>query len=508
MITQHIIGYELSSGSGRKIFSFNPVTQQYLEFGFDVATEQDVEKALSKAQQAWRIFRNVPGKNKAQFLLAIADGIEALGDVLVRTIAEETAYPEARIITERKRTCAQIRMFAELTENESWREVTIDEALPDRSSVPRPELRRMMMPIGPVVVFGASNFPLAYSTMGGDAVSALAVGCPVIIKAHESHLCTNALVAEVVMQAARLTGMPDGVFSSLNGDGIITGKQLVLHPYTAAVGFTGSFKGGKALFDLGAGREKPIPVFSEMGSVNPIFILPKMLIGDRSDLIHKLISSVTMTVGQFCTKPGIMVVRQSDEISKFVQELASGLEKINAVPLLNTNIAKQFHLSIREIERTSGVTIVANENKEDQEASPVLAMVDALNFILHPNLHQEIFGPYTLLVVCSNANEFVKIADIIEGQLTASVFFSPEEKDHVRPLIELLVEKAGRIICNGVPTGVEVCGAMTHGGPFPASTDSRFTAVGHYSVRRWLRPITFQNANDQVLPPGLYPTSR
>jgi 2,5-dioxopentanoate dehydrogenase len=503
MITQNIIGFQLSGLSGRKIYSFNPAAQQNLEQGFDVATQDEVNLALDKAIQAWRVFRNMSGQQKAKFLRAIADGIEGLGDLLLQTISSETAYPEARIITERNRTCSQLRMFADLTETESWREITIDDALPDRSPLPRPELRRMLMPIGPVIVFGASNFPLAYSTMGGDAVSALAVGCPVIVKAHESHLCTNALVAEVVMKAAQSTQMPDGVFSSLHGDGLETGKQLVLHPYTAAVGFTGSFKGGKALFDLGVSREKPIPVFAEMGSVNPIFILPGVLNGNRDGLMAKLVTSITMTVGQFCTKPGIIVVQKSDYSGLFVEELKTELEKIKPVPMLNKNIATHFHHSISEMQVDAKVAIIINDNVGGQQASPVLATVNAGHFIQNPNLHSEIFGPYALIVVCSNSNEFLRIAEIIEGQLTSSIFFQPDETDQVQPMMEVLVEKAGRIIFNGVPTGVEVCAAMTHGGPFPASTDNRFTAVGQYSIRRWLRPVTFQNADEKVLPPSI-----
>jgi len=500
MITQNIIGFELSASSERRIYSFNPTTQQQIEHGFAVATPEEVNLAMDKAFKAWRIFRNTPGKQKAKFLRTIADGIESLGELLIQTITAETAYPEARIMTERNRTCAQLRMFADLTETENWREITIDEALPDRQPLPRPELRRMMMPIGPVVVFGASNFPLAYSTMGGDAVSALAVGCPVIIKAHESHLCTNALVAEVVMKAAQSTNMPDGVFSSLNGDGMETGKQLVLHPITAAVGFTGSFRGGKALFDLGATRQNPIPVFAEMGSVNPIFILPNTLKVSRDVLVTKLITSMTMTAGQFCTKPGILVLMKSDDANLLIEELKTRLEKIQSVPLLNKSIASNFYRGINELQQDGEVTIKSNENVEGQKASPVLAVVEAAHFIQNAKLHTEIFGPYSLIVTCSNSNEFLRIGEIIEGQLTASIFFQPDEVGEVEPLREVLMEKAGRIIFNGVPTGVEVCAAMTHGGPFPASTDYRFTAVGHYSIRRWLRPVTFQNAEEIVLP--------
>ncbi len=500
MISRNIIGFELSGASGRQIHSFNPSTQQPIEFGFDVATLGEVNHALEKAMRAWRIYRNMPGTGKAEFLREIAIGIEGLGADLVQTIAAETAYPEARIITERNRTCAQLRMFADLTEAEGWREIIIDKALPARLPVPRPELRRMMMPIGPVVVFGASNFPLAYSTMGGDAASALAVGCPVIIKAHESHLCTNALVAEVVMKAARKTNMPDGVFSSLHGDGLETGKQLVLHPYTAAIGFTGSFKGGKALFDLGATREKPIPVFAEMGSVNPVFILPKTIHEKGEGLVDQLVTSMTLTVGQFCTQPGILVIQKEKETEWWLGTLKTALEKIEPSTMLNAGIAKNFHDRTQVMRDDPLVNLLLSDNIGGQKAAPVLATVEADTFLRNPKLHLEIFGPYSIVVMCADENEFLMVAQIMEGQLTSSIFFHADETDQVGPLIEILVEKAGRIIFNGVPTGVEVCAAMTHGGPFPATTDARFTAVGQTSVRRWLRPVTFQNAGKEVLP--------
>ncbi|HJW29236.1 MAG TPA: aldehyde dehydrogenase (NADP(+)) [Saprospiraceae bacterium] len=500
MITQNIIGFQLSGLSGKKIKSFNPETLEELEEEFVVATSAEVDLAMTKAQDAWRIYRNLPGPKKAEFLRQIADGIEALGDVLVKRIIQETAYPESRIITERIRTCAQLRMFADLTSSEQWREITIDEALPNRSPSPRPELRRMLMPIGPVVIFGASNFPLAYSTMGGDAASALAVGCPVIIKAHESHLGTNALVAEVVMNAAKSTGMPDGVFSSLNGDGMETGKQLVLHPNTAAVGFTGSFGGGKALFDLGKSRDKPIPVFAEMGSVNPIFIFPSALKGYDAELINRLVSSMTMTVGQFCTNPGILTVPDREATNGFLQDLKTALEKIAPASMLNQGIARNFHRGVEEVGQIPSVSLVTSRETSAQEAAPVLALTDTNGFLTNPKLHFEIFGPYSIVVKNESLEEMMKIAENLEGQLTASIFAGPEDADDVNALREVLMEKAGRIIFNGVPTGVEVCPAMTHGGPFPATTDSRFTAVGPYSIRRWLRPVTFQNSLPPFLP--------
>src|SRR6187551_578063 len=292
MITQNIIGYQLSALSDKRIYAVEAKTSTNLPEAFSPATASEINTALELAHTAWRIYRNVGANQRATFLREIAQGIEALGDVLVSRIMKETAYSEARILTERTRTCNQLRMFAEIVEHEQWRDITIDRAIPERTPMPKPELRKMMVPIGPVVVFGASNFPLAYSTAGGDVASALAAGCPVIVKAHTSHLGTNALVAEVIMEAARKTEMPEGVFSSLNGDGFETGIQLVQHPLTAAVGFTGSQGGGRALFDAGQQREKPIPVFAEMGSVNPVFILPAKMQADGKQVASQLLASM------------------------------------------------------------------------------------------------------------------------------------------------------------------------------------------------------------------------
>lgn len=493
MITTNIIGFSTSAASGKQVFSFNPQTQQQHDAAFTPATLSDVDAALTKAHQAWRIARTLPGEQTATFLRAIADGIEALGDALINTIAEETAYPAARIIVERTRTCAQLRMFADLTITGAWRENTTDESLPNRSPSPRPELRRMMMPIGPVVVFGASNFPLAYSTAGGDVASALAVGCPVIIKAHESHLRTNALVAEVIMHSAKATGMPDGIFSSLIGDGMETGKQLVLHPLTAAVGFTGSLKGGRALFDLGCSRDKPIPVFAEMGSVNPIYIFPGAVQGDTNELAAQLISSMSMTVGQFCTNPGIVVMANNQASDQLIQQLKAGLEKIQPAAMLNPGIAHNYHAGVDKAQSIAGVEFLLRDQSSTIIAAPVLAVCDKQTFLHHPQLHHEVFGPYSIIVRCDEVAEFYTIAALLAGQLTSSLYADETELSQHRPFLQLLSEGAGRIIFNGVPTGVEVVASMTHGGPYPASTDSRFTAVGQYAWRRWLRPVTWQN---------------
>ncbi len=412
---------------------------------------------------------------------------------------QETAYPEARVIVERNRTCAQLRMFAGLARTGEWKEITIDAAMPDRIPIARPELRKAMIPLGPVVVFGASNFPLAYSTAGGDVASALAVGCPVIVKAHDSHLGTNALVAEVILEAARTTGMSDGVFSSLIGDAFATGKQLVLHPLTAAVGFTGSKAGGRALFDLGQQRGNPIPVFAEMGSVNPVFLLPGKIAEDPASLAVQLVASMTMTVGQFCTNPGILVAIEDTNTSALVASMIEGLEKVAGATMLNEAIHKTFHHGVKEIIGVKGTELVYGSfNETGRLSTPVLVTVKAGLFLAHPKLHHEVFGPFSMLVQCQDMEQMRHVAEALEGQLTATVQATENELKQAFSLAELLMEKAGRIILNGVPTGVEVCAAMTHGGPYPASTDSRFTAVGHHAVRRWLRPVSFQNWPSEI----------
>ncbi len=501
MITQNIIGFQLSELSAKHIFAVDAKTSTHLPEAFSVATISEINLALEKAHASRRVFRNLSGSKRASFLREIALGIEALGDVLVTRVMQETAYPEARVLVERTRTCNQLRMFAEIAEDENWRDITIDIALPDRKPAPRPELRKMMIPLGPVVVFGASNFPLAYSTAGGDVASALAAGCPVIVKAHDAHLGTNALVAEVIMAAAKKTGMPDGVFSSLNGDGFETGKQLVLHPLTSAVGFTGSLMGGRALFDLGNQREKPIPVFAEMGSVNPVFILPRKLQHHAKQVADQLLASMSMTVGQFCTKPGIWVAIDDATTSIFLDQLKSGHPSFEKATMLTRDIFNRFQKGLHEVMDQSSIHRLYDASAhEGAVVTPEIAIIRANDFIKQENLHHELFGPFALIVLCNTHDEMMAVAEVLEGQLTASIFGDDQDQVVALGLIEILQEKAGRLIINGVPTGVEVCAAMTHGGPYPASTDSRFTAVGHHAVRRWIRPVTFQNFPEHLLP--------
>lgn len=501
MITQNIIGFELSGRSAIKIYAVDPANRTKLPEAFFAATQEEIDLALIKAFNAWRIFRQIEPKQKALFLTAIADGIEMLGETLVKRMMLETGYPESRVLVERKRTCAQLRMYAEIITKGDWREIIVDTALPDRTPAPRPDLRKINMAIGPVIVFAASNFPLAYSTAGGDTASALAAGCPVIIKAHESHLGTNALVAEVIMHAAKETGMPDGVFSSLNGEGIKTGQQLVMHPLTAAVGFTGSLRGGRALFDLGNQREKPIPVFAEMGSTNPVFLLPGKVALDAKKIAAQLVDSIAGSVGQFCTKPGILVAFRNAETDQLISLVHESLLQISPAVMLNENIAQNFYNGITEVKSILSLLTHDQENANNVGlGTAILATVDASIFLDQTQLHQEVFGPFSLMVLCDDFLQMKKVAQSLDGQLTATVHATPAEFKDVHELMDILVEKAGRIIFNGVPTGVEVSASMTHGGPYPASTDSRFTAVGYGAIRRWVRPVTYQNFPLELLP--------
>lgn len=499
MITDNIIGFSTYNRSNRYIQALDQVTGNFLDGKFSVATIEDVHEAVVKAHKAWPVFRSLRGEERARFLTEIANRLEEIEEELSRRIGLETAYPSPRIKNEFIRTVNQVRMFAAISRDMQWRDRWWDHAIPDRSPAPRPELRRVMMAIGPVVVFGASNFPLAYSTAGGDTVSALCVGCPVIVKAHDSHLGTHALVSEAIMHAAQDTNMPEGVFSSLYGDAFTTGEQLVTHPLVSAVGFTGSLKGGRAIFDLANNRENPIPVFAEMGSVNPVFILPSALSDSSNTSAKQLAGSLTITAGQFCTKPGLIILQEGEKSEAWIRDLHDELTQVPPFTLLNPGIAKNFHRSISGL-NGKGVTLLKKDQNGSQMVEPVLARTTGASYLADPSVGHEIFGPFGLLVVCKNYDEMVRVALQLEGQLTTTIHADENDIEHILVLREILAEKSGRVIWNGVPTGVEVVHSITHGGPYPASTDVRFTAVGHDATRRWLRPVTFQNWPSHLLP--------
>lgn len=473
--------------------------------GYKDATLDQVDSALQRAQISFLSYKNISGKKKAEFLRAIADEIEALGQELVSTAVRETNLPEARIVGERGRTTGHCRMFADLVEQGSWVDARIDTAIPDRAPLPKPDIRKMLTPLGPVVVFGAANFPLAYSTAGGDTASALAAGCSVIVKAHPAHPDTSELVAGAIKKAMDKTGMPNGVFQHLHGSGFEVGQALVKHPLTKAVGFTGSLAGGKALFDLACQRPQPIPVFAEMSSINPVILLPDTLSQQAEKTAGALAASITLGVGQFCTNPGLIVAIQNEGLNRFVKSLSEAIK--NALPgtMLHQGIADNYNKRLAHSLEQKGVTI-EGQSASDANASqgkPSVASTLASTFLKNPLLAEEVFGPFSLVIKCKDINELHTVVSHLNGQLTASIFGDEVEVAKHSSLVNTLVEKAGRLIVNGVPTGVEVCPSMNHGGPYPATTDSRFTAVGIDAIRRFVRPVAFQSFPDSLLPEEL-----
>ena len=475
---------------------------------FKDATLQEVDAALNEAHVTFFSYKNFSGQKRAAFLRAMADEIEALGDELVKTAMAETNLPEARIIGERGRTTGHCRMFADYVEEGSWLEARVDTAIPDRMPAPKPDIRKKLTPLGPVVVFGAANFPLAYSTAGGDTASALAAGCPVIVKAHPAHAQTSTLVASAINKAMAKTGMPKGVFQHLHGAGFAVGQALVKHPHTRAVGFTGSLAGGKALFDLANQRENPIPVFAEMSSINPVILLPGSLERDFEATAKMLAGSITLGVGQFCTNPGLILAVEGEGLSRFVDHLVLEIQKSLPATMLHEGIAANYVKKLAQALAQKGVKLEGQAVKESErgdknQGRATVASASATEFLKNPSLAEEVFGPFSLVIRCKDNHELNTVVSHIHGQLTASIIGTEDEIARHSNLMNVLVEKAGRLIINGVPTGVEVCPSQNHGGPFPATTDSRFTAVGTDAIRRFARPVAYQNFPDSILPDEL-----
>ncbi len=501
---KNFIGGQLSAGGVTTFNATNPATGESLDPPFHLATEDDVNAALAHADQAFPVYRRIPTEQRAAFLDRIAEEILALGDVLIKRAQAETALPEARLLGERGRTIGQLKMFAELIREGSWVEATIDHALPDRKPLPRVDLRRMLIPLGPVVIFGASNFPLAFSVAGGDTASALAAGNPVIVKAHPGHPGTSELTARAIQTAAEATKMPPGVFSMLHAD-VPTGVKLVQHPLAKAVGFTGSLQGGRALFNIAAARPEPIPVYAEMGSINPVFVLPGAMAKNGPALAEGLMQSVTMGTGQFCTNPGLVIGVQNSGLETFVQKAGELAGKFSGT-MLTHGICERFHDNLAKVRELPGVTMQGTApvkaTSQAQAAAAVLS-TDAPTFLRHHELQEEIFGPVTLIVGCKSAEELETIARNMAGQLTATIHGTEQDLADHRNLIAILEQKVGRLLFNGFPTGVEVCPSMQHGGPYPATTDSRSTSVGTGAIKRFARPICYQNFPDATLPEEL-----
>jgi NADP-dependent aldehyde dehydrogenase len=495
-------------GAGTETFqAINPATSTRLEPRFHNATQEELDKALELADRAFQSRGSVEPAQTAALLERIADEIEALGDALIQRCEQETALTAGRLTAERGRTTGQLRLFAQVVTEGSWVDARIDTALPDRKPVPKPDVRRMLIPIGPVLVFPASNFPLAFSVAGGDTASALAAGCPVIVKARPQHAGTSELVGMAIQKAVAATGMPEGWFSMVHGPGRTTGVYLVRHPVIQAVGFTGSATGGRALFDAAASRPSPIPVYAEMGSINPVFLLPGAL-GQRADKIAEgLHQSMNLGVGQFCTQPGLVIALDDQNLERLLTALGRLVQETAPATMLMGPIAEGYQQGLDALDTITGVKLLARSGQrpdpQKTQAAAALYATDAATFLHNEVLCREVFGPSTLVVRCRTRGEMLDVARSLEGQLTATIHAAEGELIQHGQLVSILQTKAGRLIYGGFPTGVEVCPSMNHGGPYPATTDVHFTSVGTAAILRFARPVCYQNFPESQLPPEL-----
>ncbi len=503
MITgKNYIGNQLKASGTTTHKTINPKLNIQNPTSFYQATLEEVNEAVELADSAFKVYRKVSGEKRAEFINAIADEILALDTELTDMYVLESGLPEGRAQGERGRTVGQLRAFADLILKDEWRNVTIDEAIPDRQPLPKSDLRKTSIPLGPVVVFAASNFPLAFSTAGGDTASALASGCPVIVKSHAMHSGTGELVASAIIKAAEKTGMPNGVFSNITGSGRVVGSALVKHPKVKAVGFTGSIAGGRALYNLGSQRDEPIPVFAEMGSINPVVVMPNVIENKSSETATTYAGSITMGTGQFCTNPGLLLTLAGDKTDVFIKDLAEKTVAIAPQCMLHPNIKDGFISNGEVVTSQPGVQIVGKikENVKENFAASTICAVSGADFLANPKMHTEVFGPFSLVVKAKDQSELIEVIDSLEGQLTGTILAEKEDFPGLPAVTDALQAKVGRIIFNGVPTGVEVCESMTHGGPYPASSDSRFTAVGLGAIKRWIRPFSFQDWPTELLP--------
>ena len=467
---------------------------------FKDATPDEINTVMKDAWKAFHQYRKMSLKQRAGFMQAIGVELENAAEDLIQTAMQETNLPKERLKGELERTIFQLNNYGAACERGDWLEARID--TPTGKS---PDIRKMLIPLGPVVVFGASNFPFAYSTAGGDTACAFAAGCPVIVKAHPAHAQTSEMVAIAIFNAADKYAIPKGTFAHVHGAAIEVGKELVIHEHTKAVGFTGSLSGGKQLFDWGNQRLVPIPVFAEMGSVNPVFLLPEKLKQSAEEIAKMYSVSVTQGVGQFCTNPGLIVGIEGDDLQQFIKVLGEEIQKIAPQKMLHPGIAKAFDEKKKKALQQNDVATVAislTEEKEN-EGKSTIATTTGKAFLDNPVLHQEVFGPYSLIIRCNDENEMIEVAKNLEGQLTSTVMASDNDIESHGELIEFIKNICGRFILNGVPTGVSVCLSMQHGGPFPATTDSRFTSVGADGIKRFARPMAFQNWGNQFLPDEL-----
>jgi NADP-dependent aldehyde dehydrogenase len=498
-----IAGEAVTSAS--RFRAFDPSLGQEIAPDFAVADEAHVARACAAAAEAADRFADTSIEERARLLEAIATRIEAIGDPLIERAMAETGLPRARLEGERGRTGAQLRMFAAVVREGGWQDIRIDSTLPDRQPVPRPELRMIKRPLGPVAVFGASNFPLAFSVAGGDTASALAAGCPVVVKGHPAHPGLSLLVAQAIADAVAELGLPAGVFSLLAGPAPSLGAALVSDPRIAAVGFTGSRTGGLALAKLAAERPVPIPVYAEMSSVNPVILFPAALAARADALAAGFVGSLTFSAGQLCTNPGLVFAIDGPDLDRFIDAAAPLLGATPAATMLTPGIAAAYRRGAAALASAGDVVEVARgaPGASDCHGQAGLFAIPAAAFIAQPHVREEVFGHASLIVRCADADELRRALGEIEGQLTITLHADPDDEVEAAALMPLLVRKAGRLLANGWPTGVEVAPAMVHGGPYPATSDGRSTSVGWLAIDRFLRPVCYQNMPHALLPPAL-----
>jgi NADP-dependent aldehyde dehydrogenase len=501
-----LIGSRTASPEGPVFPGFDPATGDVLEPAYSSASDADIEQAAQLAAEAFPVYARLSGYARAEFLRTIAASLESLAEEIVPRACRETGLPEGRIRGELGRTTGQLRLFASLVEEGSWLDARIDLAQPDRKPLARADIRSTLRPIGPVAVFGASNFPLAFSVAGGDTASALAAGNPVIVKAHPGHPGTSELAGQAIRAAAASCSLPEGVFSLLFDSGIEVGKKLVTHPSVKAVGFTGSAAAGKALAALAASRPVPIPCYAEMGSINPVFVLPGAMAARADRIAAGLLTSFTLGSGQFCTKPGLVFVPGTDSSAPFLAALKDGVSQMKPQTMLNPGIAEKFRAAI-EYRTNDAHAMLLSQSPATHGASCTASVSlfesTAAALVTDSSLQEEIFGPTTLLVTYGPKQELLDAARAMEGHLTATIHGTEQDLEENRELIAVLESKVGRLLFNGFPTGVEVCHAMVHGGPWPATSDGRSTSVGTQAIYRFVRPICFQDFPDPALPDEL-----
>lgn len=470
---------------------------------FAIGTAQQVDAASVAAEEAFRSYGYSARGERAALLNAIADEIDARGDAITEIGTQETGLPEARLVGERGRTTGQLRLFASHILKGDYLDRRHDEALPDRQPLPRPDIKLVQRPVGPVAVFGASNFPLAFSTAGGDTASALAAGCPVVVKGHPAHPGTAEIVAQAIDAAVKRCGINPGVFSLVQSNGIEVGQALVTHPLVRAVGFTGSLGAGRALFDLCAQRPEPIPFFGELGSTNPMFLLPEALKRRGGEIARGWAGSLTMGAGQYCTNPGIVVAIAGDDAEVFAEAARAAVEPVGAQTMLTDGIASAYRRGRDRVAATSGVRELLTSTCNLRNATPYLFRVSGKDWLANHVLGEEVFGPLGLIVTVADFDEMLGVARSLQGQLTCTIHLDQADMSAGQALMPILERKAGRILANGYPTGVEVCDAMVHGGPYPASTNFGATSVGTMAIRRFLRPVAYQNMPVDLLPGDL-----